>query len=65
MNEHQPPGQAVPPLDLTDGHLQEEDAEHARGEKQFFAGPGPVAGRGAITSRRKPTPKTAVALTWT
>ena len=42
VNEHQPPGQAVPPLDLTDGHLQEKDAEHAPGEKQFFADPGPV-----------------------
>ena len=42
MDEHEPPGQSIPPLDLADGHLQKEDAEHTAGEKQLTPSPVPV-----------------------
>ena len=65
MDEHEPPGQRVPPLDLADRHLHEQDAEEHGGG----------ATSAARTERRAPEereqdgeeaiPKTAVARTWT
>jgi hypothetical protein len=46
VNEHEPPRQAVSPLDLAHGHLQEQDAEHARGEEQFAPDLGAVPEEG-------------------